>query len=349
MPNQSHPIYIIGAGGIVTDAHLPAYKLAGFQVLGLFDINKGKALSVAAMFGIPQVFSNLEEMIQNAPENIVYDIAVPGSEVITILKQLPDDVAVLIQKPMGDTLAEAKTILQITRNKKLIAGVNFQLRYAPYITEARRMLADGIIGDICGIDIFVNVFTPWHLWKFLYRLPRVEILYHSIHYIDLIRSVLGNPEGILAKTTKHPDMKELASVKTNIIMDYGDYVSANINTNHCHNFGKNHQNAYIKIEGIKGAIKMTMGSLMDYPAGSTDSFEYTIIENSMPEKWIIKEIKGSWFPHAFIGSMAEVMLAVEGSKPLADNSVEDCIYTMACVEAAYESNRVGGISIGDYI
>ena len=30
------PIVIIGAGGIVTDAHLPAYKMARFPVLGIF-------------------------------------------------------------------------------------------------------------------------------------------------------------------------------------------------------------------------------------------------------------------------------------------------------------------------
>lgn len=40
---NSLPIYIIGAGGIVNDAHLPAYTIAGFNVQGIFDINKDKA------------------------------------------------------------------------------------------------------------------------------------------------------------------------------------------------------------------------------------------------------------------------------------------------------------------
>ena len=31
------PIVIIGAGGIVSDAHLPAYQKANFEVLGIYD------------------------------------------------------------------------------------------------------------------------------------------------------------------------------------------------------------------------------------------------------------------------------------------------------------------------
>ncbi|MCC6777635.1 MAG: gfo/Idh/MocA family oxidoreductase, partial [Hyphomicrobiales bacterium] len=37
-PSTPRPIVIIGAGGIVTDAHLPAYRLAGFPVAGVFDL-----------------------------------------------------------------------------------------------------------------------------------------------------------------------------------------------------------------------------------------------------------------------------------------------------------------------
>ena len=51
---------------------------------------------------------------------------------------------------------------------------------------------------------------PWHLWDFLAKSSRVEILYHSIHYIDLVRNLLGNPRSVYAKTTKHPSMPQLA-------------------------------------------------------------------------------------------------------------------------------------------
>lgn len=342
---QNHSIFIIGAGGIVNDAHLPAYAIAGFKVAGIYDLDKEKATQTAVKFNIPVVYDSLAPMLAAYSPDIVFDIALPGDAIIETLQLLPDGAAVLLQKPMGNDLIDANRILEIAREKKLIAAVNFQLRYAPFIKEARAMIANGDIGELCDIEVNVNVYTPWHLWKFLYDLPRVEILYHSIHYVDLIRSFLGTPDKVYAKTTKHPAMRELASVRTNMIMDYGDWVRANIMTNHCHQFGLTKQHAYIKFEGTKGAIVVKLGLLMNYPTGVPDSFEYVLLENGTPPVWKTKHIEGSWFPYAFIGSMEQVLLAANGSTATPDNSVEDCIFTMKCVEAAYNSSESGGVSI----
>lgn len=342
MPMHSRPIILIGAGGIVNDAHLPAYKLAGFWVAGIYDIDREKALRTAKAFDIPLVYYSPEDMLTRSPRSVVFDLAVPGSQILSILEKLPESSFVLMQKPMGDDLAMAREILELTRARRMTAGVNFQLRYAPFINAARNMIRQGLIGELCDIEINVNVYTPWHLWKFLYSLPRVEILYHSIHYIDLVRSFLGNPASLQAHTVQHPGMRELASVRTSIIMDYGAMVRANILTNHCHDFGIQNQQSYIKFEGTRGAIKIKMGSLINYPNGVPDSFEYVVLEKEAPPLWKTAEIPGSWFPHAFIGSMAQMMLAAEGMvRP--DNSVEDAVHTMACVEAAYESSARGGV------
>lgn len=347
LPSEKRPIYIIGAGGIVNTAHLPAYRIAGFNVQGIFDIAPDKANMTAKKFSIPKVFNGLKEMIAAAPGDAVFDVAVPGSQTIPVLQQLPDGAAVLLQKPMGENYDEAKQILQRVQQKKMLVAINFQLRYAPYILAAKKIIEDGSLGELNDIEVNVNVYTPWHLWDFLVSSQRVEILYHSVHYIDLIRNLLGNPRSVYAKTTKHPSMKQLASVRSNIIMDYGEMIAANILTNHCHNYGTPKQQSYIKIEGNKGAIKINFGALIDYPRGAADSFEYVLLENGKEAAWQQMNIEGSWFPHAFIGSMAQLMLAAEGAIEKPDNSAGDCIHTMACVEAAYLSSERGGVLLSE--
>ncbi len=339
------PIYIIGAGGIINDAHLPAYKIAGFNVQGIFDIDEAKAKLTAVKFSIPTVFKSIAEMVAASSAHTIFDVAVPGSQIITILNQLPNNSFVLLQKPMGENLAQAKVILELCKNKNLVAAVNFQLRYAPYILAAKKLIVENKIGAINDIEVNVNVFTPWHLWNFLFTSPRVEILYHSIHYIDLIRNLLGSPQAVYAKTTKHPAMPQLASVRSNIILDYGENIAAGIHTNHCHNYGIPKQQSYIKIEGSKGAIKINFGALIDYPRGAADSFEYVLLEEGKEPEWKTMKIEGSWFPHAFIGSMEQVLLAANKHIEKPDNSVEDCIHTMACVEAAYKSSEEGGTPV----
>ena len=340
--SQEAKILIIGAGGIVKDAHLPAYQIAGFKVKGIFDLDTEKARKLAEKFEISAVHNSLSEAMEEADENTIFDLAVPGKEILAVLRKIPDHSVILIQKPMGEDLQMAREILQLCREKNLKAGINFQLRYAPFIQKARELISEGSLGDICDIEINVNVFTPWHLWDFLKFIPRMEILYHSIHYIDLVRSFLGDPEKIYAKTIKHPASTALASVKSNIIMDYGMFKRASILTNHNHGYSEKYQRSFIKIEGTKGAIRIEIGVLKAYPEGKDDKFEYIFFDNN--EDWQEVEIEGTWFPHAFIGSMQEMIKVKQNGNYIPDNSVEDCIHTMACVEAAYISSEKGGIN-----
>jgi len=342
LPLTVQPIIIIGAGGIVADAHLPAYKLAGFNVHGIVNRTKSRAEKLALEFKIPNVYDNLAEAVANAPSNAVYDLTIMPEQYLETLAQLPDGSAVLIQKPMGDDFHQAKEILQLCRTKNLKAAINFQLRFAPFVSAARYLIEQGLIGELYDMEVRVTIKTPWEIFPHVIVHPRLEIQYHSIHYVDLVRSFLGNPESVLAKTLKHP-AKNLSSSRSTILLDYGDTLRAVINTNHDHEFGPDHQESFIKWEGTKGAIKAKMGLLMDYPLGVPDVFEYCIVEEGSLPEWKTVALEGSWFPEAFIGTMANLMRYNEGSTSELYTSVEDVIDTMAVVESAYQSSDNGGV------
>ncbi len=52
MPSCPRPITIIGCGGIVRDAHLPAYRKTGLPVAGVFDVNGEAARLLARDFDV---------------------------------------------------------------------------------------------------------------------------------------------------------------------------------------------------------------------------------------------------------------------------------------------------------
>jgi predicted dehydrogenase len=342
LPRVPRPIVLIGAGGIARDAHLPAYRNAGFPVAGIYDVNGERARSLACQFSIDRVFASLQSASSEAPSHAVFDVAVPASEILEVLPHLPDGRGVLIQKPLGENLDQAREIANLCSRKQLRAAVNFQLRYAPYVLAARSLVGQCALGELHDLEVRVTVYTPWHLWSFMQGIPRVEILYHSIHYLDLLRSFLGEPRGIYAKTLKHPLSPRLASTKSTIILDYGDIVRACISTNHGHAFGRLHQESFIKWEGTRGAIIAKMGLLMNYPNGEPDEMEYCILGDTDPPRWESVKIEGSWFPDAFVGTMASVMRWVDDSNDTAPTSLGDALRTMALVEAAYRSSANGG-------
>jgi predicted dehydrogenase len=243
---------------------------------------------------------------------------------------------------MGESLDQARQILEICRRKKLVAAINCQLRFAPFTMAARWLIEQGIIGELYDMEVRVSVNTPWQLFPLVKAHPRLEILYHSVHYIDLLRSFLGNPASVMAKTLRHP-AKEMSSTRSTILLDYGDAMRAAISTNHDHEFGSHNQESYIKWEGTKGAIKAKMGLLMNYPKGVEDCFEFCLLEPGWEPVWQKRKLEGSWFPEAFVGTMSSLMRYVEGSDVTLPTSVEDLVHTMAVVEAAYESSARGGV------
>ncbi|TRX57618.1 Gfo/Idh/MocA family oxidoreductase [Fulvivirga sp. M361] len=342
LPNTNMPIVIIGAGGIVNDAHLPAYRQAGFEVYGITNRTKERARKLAKKFDIPRVFDTVEDAVAQAPENAIYDLTLMPSQFVDTLKKLPDGAPVLIQKPLGDYYEQTMEIIEVCKQKKLVAAVNCQLRFAPFINAARGIIDSGAVGELYDMEVRVTVYTPWEIFPNVMYHPRLEIQQHSIHHIDLVRSFLGNPTSIMAKTVRHP-AKKMSSTRTNVIFEYGDAMRALVSTNHDHNFGRQHQESYVKWEGTKGSIYARMGLLMDYPEGQPDLFEYCILEEDKAPEWKTVEIPGSWFPDAFIGTMSSLMRFVEGSSDLLETSIDDLLNTMLVVEAAYASSDAGGV------
>jgi predicted dehydrogenase len=208
------------------------------------------------------------------------------------------------------------------------------------------MIRQGLIGELYDMEVRVTLKTPWELFPHVMVHPRLEIQYHSIHYIDLIRSFLGDPKTVMAKTLRHPE-KSLSSTRSTILFDYGNTVHAVVNTNHDHVFGPHNEESFIKWEGTKGAIKAKMGLLMDYPNGVPDLFEYCLLEKEKTPEWKQLPLEGSWFPDAFIGTMSSLMRYKEGSSAILPTSVEDVIKTMAVVESAYVSSDNGGVVVAD--
>lgn len=339
-PSSPRPIVIIGAGGIVNDAHLPAYAKAGFAVAGIFDLDVVKARQTAGKWNIAQVFDSLEQAA--ATPNVIFDVAVPPEQVHGILSKFPDGSAVLMQKPMGKDLDDARRIRRICRDKKLVAAVNFQLRFSPMTLAIRDAIDRGLLGDsITDVEFRLNLRTPWELFPFLTRMPRVEIQIHTVHYLDFIRGILGEPRGVWAQTIPDPRFANLASTRSSIILDYGPATRCCLSINHNYLFGPKHEAAGVSIQGLDGAVLGTLGVLLNYPEGKPDQLE---VVNKKSE-WTNVPLEGRWFPDAFVGTMSNVQRFAAGEDAKLVSSVEDAYHTMALVEACYASSAQGATPI----
>jgi predicted dehydrogenase len=335
-PSAPRPIVVIGAGSIVRDAHLPIYKRLDFPVAGIFDVNHSAALERARQFGIERVFDTLEQAA--SVEGAVFDVAIPPDQIAGVLAKMRIGSAVLMQKPMGRDLADARAILALCRQRRLIAAVNFQLRFAPNMLALADAVHQGELGRLTDLEVRIVLHTPWSYWQFLKGVPRLEVLLHSIHYLDLIRSILGEPRGVYCRGVRHPDLPDYPDVRTSVILDYGDMIRVSLLMNHTHTFGPKYSVSELKLEGTRGAALAKMGVNLNYPHGEPDSLEIA----AGGAAWTAVPLRGSWFLEAFEGPMSNLQRFVTGEDDTLVSGVDDAVHTMALVEACYASSAAGG-------
>ena len=337
-PSRPRPIVIVGSGAIVRTAHLPVYRRLGYPVAGVYDVNCAAARETAARFDVDRVFHSLDEAC--ALEGVIYDLAVPGDQIAGILERLPRGSGVLMQKPMGGDLADARRIRAIVHSRDLVGAVNLQLRFSPGMLALRDLIQQGVLGTLVDIDVRIVIDQPWHNWTFLEGAPRLEVPYHSIHYIDAIRSLAGEPEGVYCRAVSHPELPRLRDTRSSIILDYGERIRCSLVLNHTHRAGPRYRESLLLVEGTLGAVRLTWGVNLSYPSGPPDTMEVFT-----DEAWRPVPLRGSWFIEAFEGPMSNLQRVISGEDAVLVSSVDDAIKTMAVVEACYVSSERGAIPI----
>lgn len=331
IPSESLPIIFIGAGGIIKNAHMPAYNDLGLTINGVYDLNNETAKNLAKEFSINTVYKNLDEAL--SVKNVIFDIAVPPENLLQVVESLPNNSFALLQKPMGSNYTQAKKILDVCKSKNIIAAVNFQLRFSPMMLCLKDAIEKDILGDIVDIEFHYSYFLPWELWPFLEKLDRVEIPLNSIHYFDLIRSIFGMPKEVFAHSTGHPKYPNLSDTKTTAILVYNHYLRCALSLNHTYQYGPKKQSANVKIEGTNGVIFITLGSMLNYPNFEKDIFEI----KTKGKDWEEINLVGNWFPDAFKGTMSNLQRFVHKEDSKLETSVEDALETMKLLDALLKS------------
>jgi len=338
-PKQPLPIVAVGAGNIVREAHIPAAQALGISYCGFFDIDDQQASESRDLAGEGVVFRDFEGATRLGSD-VVYDVAVPADQLYEVLRQLPISSGVLIQKPFGRDLEEAERLQRICHERSLKAAVNFQLRSAPNILPLIAALESNLLGQLREIEIRVVVDTPWSNWAFLAGIPRLEVLYHSIHYFDLIRSLAGEPTDVHA-VSQQSTRAEYSDIGVTALIQSRSGVRAVVHTDHDHDFGGRHAASEVRISGSRGAAVARLGVNLGYPIGLPDSLEIAEVGGD----WKSVPLRGNWFPQAFEGPMGELQRHITERTPSPSTHIDDAVRTMALVETVYRAISVPGTPV----
>jgi predicted dehydrogenase len=332
-------IGILGSGFIVNDCHLVAYRKAGFNPVAIASRQRSNAERVAQRHGIEMVYESYEQLLDD-PSVEVLDIAVAPHvqlELIRAACACRTVKGILAQKPLGTNLSEAAEAVHVCAAAGITLAVNQNMRYDQSVRAAKALLNDDVLGEpvVATVDMRgVPHWMPWHA-----ELGWLTLRIMSIHHLDTFRYWFGEPERIYCSVRSDPRtpfphtdgicayVLEYASGLRCVALDdtwAGPAKEA------CPS------DLYLRwrIEGLDGLAIGDIGWVKN-PYTSPSTVRYARKGDAAFHSPVWKE---SWFPDAFAGTMAQLLIALEtGSEPAI--SGRDNLRTMALVEAAYRSAR----------
>ena len=333
---RGYTIGVIGGGMIVSEVHLDAYKQAGFKVGAIASRTKSKTETIAKRYGIPKVHDTPKALIEDRTIEIL-DIAYPPDQQPDLIRQAlkqPHIKAILAQKPLALSLAEAIKLRDEAKAAGKILSVNQNMRFDQSMRVLKQIIDRGDLGEIVFAQIDMHAIPHWQ--TFLEAYDRLTLANMSVHHLDVLRFLFGEPVEITSQARKDPRTKfeHTDGITVSTLKFENGVLALSLEDVWSGPREEGYDNDIFiawRVEGLDGVAKGTIG----WPDGKPSTLTYAS-KRTTGGKWVKPEWKTTWFPHAFIGVMEQLQYAVRtGTTP--ELSVADNVKTMALVEAGYRS------------
>ena len=339
--NKQVGIGCIGAGFIMSDCHLVAYRAAGFNPVAIASRRPERAREVAQRHGIARSYDSYRELLTDERVEVV-DIAVPPDVLLEVVGEVvrhADHVrGILAQKPLGVDYAQAREIVRICQAAGVTLAVNQNMRYDQSVRACKTLLDRGELGEPVLATIEMRAIPHWMAWQ--QRLGWVTLRIMSIHHLDTFRYWFGNPQRVFASVRPDPRTSAQFDHEDGICLYILEYASGlratawdDVWTGPAREGAADDIGIRWRVEGTLGLARGTIG-WPDYPKRTPSTLDFTTIARG--PHWIKPRWSEVWFPGAFAGPMAELLCALEEGRE-SDLSGRDNLQTMALVEACYRS------------
>ncbi|MBV8816580.1 MAG: Gfo/Idh/MocA family oxidoreductase [Verrucomicrobia bacterium] len=329
----------IGAGFIMADVQLSAYAMAGFPVVAIASRRAEKAAEVADRWKIPAVHQTPRQLIEDTNIEIV-DIAFPPDQQPDLIRHALKQKhvrGILAQKPLAMDFWLAKELVEEAAATDKVLSVNQNMRFDQSMRVLKQLIGQNELGTPILGTIEMRAIPHWQ--PFLASYQRLTLLNMSIHHLDVLRFLFGDPTEIYTAVRRDPrtEFEHTDGITISTLKFPSEVLAMTMEDVWS---GPRQEgfdsDIYIKwrVEGLEGVAQGTIG-WPDYPAGSPSTLRYCS-RKTTDGHWVQPSWDTRWFPHAFAGVMEQLQYALKtGTEPML--SASDNLKTMALVEAAYRS------------
>ncbi len=311
----------IGAGDIAILHAAAVKKCPGAKLVGIWNRSQDRAKQRAAEFGCKNYAT---------PDELVNDPAIDAVFVLTNLEShfeytklaLDAGKHVLVEKPVGQSVAEIESMIAAANAKNLVCLPGHNYIYESSMMRTHDLVKNGDLGTIVSAYVMYNIHHPEEVASRYPGVVRQILTHHSYILLYLV----GKPVELCAmKATLH--YKEYAEEDIAMVqmrLDNGALA------HFCASFAADDHAAdpwtvMVKVIGTAGSTRYSYRDHVEIKPGLVHSQTYTAYQGS-----VMNEVK------FFLVDCLRM-----GSKPL--STLEDAVTAQKMIEAAEESIRKGSV------
>jgi len=212
---QKVRVAMVGAGGMANAVHYPS--LASFddvEITAICDLDPQRLNTTADKYGVEKRYFDYRKMIEEVAPNAVYVIGQPHLMYDIWMWCLEQGLNLYIEKPMGITIHQARSLAYVAEKKGCITQVSFQRRTCPMVVMLRQeCLKRGAITH--AVCTFYKFSVEPALWA------RDHMMDDGVHAIDTLRWMCGGEVTALESECRRVGVPDINFIVAMLHFDNG--------------------------------------------------------------------------------------------------------------------------------
>jgi predicted dehydrogenase len=335
-------VVLSGCGSMSNAWFRPAKTLNDIEFVGLVDIfpEAAEARKKEHGFDNAVVGSDLKAVIRETGADVVFDVTNPEAHYEVTMTALNNGCHILGEKPMADSMAHAREMVDTAKREKLTYAVIQNQRYNKDIIRFRNLVQSRKIGDITTVnaDFFLGVHFSAGKDKQNFRdtMQHVLILDMAIHSFDQARFISGqDPVSVYCHEWNPRGSWYRHGASANCIFEMSDGVVFNYRGSWCSEGLNTSWECDWRVIGETGAAKWDGGE--QAKAEAIQTAEGFVSERNAIEVPAAEEIR--YRGHE--GLIRDFINHIKGDGDLPQTVCTDNIKSLAMVHAAIKSAETG--------
>ena len=173
------------------------------ELIGVCDLIRERAEKAQAEYHVPKLYETMHDAFADEEVQIVLNLTRPNEHFEVTKAALLAGKHVYSEKPLGADFEEGQTLVKLAREKGLMLGGAPDTYLGAGLQTCRRMIDDGVIGDVVGAAAFMicRGHESWHPDpEFYYKRGGGPMMDMGPYYVTALVNLVGGVKAVTGVT-----------------------------------------------------------------------------------------------------------------------------------------------------